>query len=101
MSVVALAVGVFCAALGHVLLRRFFQRRAWVGIALALASFATGQLGYYVALLGLDVGVVYMANGLIPATALALAHALLGEEVRRQQITAVAVIAVGVAVYAL
>ncbi|MAE96960.1 MAG: hypothetical protein CL910_20110 [Deltaproteobacteria bacterium] len=97
----ALGVGVLAAALGHVLLRRFFLKRSVAMLVLAILAFLVGQVGYYVALLGLDVGVVYMATGLIPAIGLALAHGLLREPANRHQIAAVALIALGVFVYTL
>ena len=96
---IALAFGVVAAGAGHVLLRRFFLDRTALGAVVAVTAFVAGQVGYYVALRGLDVGSVYMANGLIPVVALALSHALLDERVSRHQIGATALIVAGVIVY--
>ncbi len=99
MHLAALAGGVAAAAAGHVLLRGSLVGRSAPTLLLAVAAFLVGQVGYYVALRGLEVGTVYMANGFIPVIALALSRALLGERVTARQAASVGLIVLGVLVY--
>ena len=89
-SFAALVFGVVAAAAGHVLLRRFFLGRSLAGLAAAGGTLLAGQIGYYIALRGLDIGSVYMANGFIPVIAIALSTWLLDERIAPRQIGAVA-----------
>ena len=66
----------------------------------ALALFGLAQIGFFVALTQLEVGVVYMSTGVIQLLVLVLSRSVLREHVTRDHLIAVALIMGGLIVYA-
>jgi drug/metabolite transporter (DMT)-like permease len=96
----ALGAALVCTALGQITYKRYFQRRCWPLLAAAFATFAAAQIGFFVALKELAVGVVYMSMGLTQVLVLALSHYVLREAVTRHHLVAVALIVGGLVLYA-
>jgi drug/metabolite transporter (DMT)-like permease len=96
----ALGAALVCTAVGQVAYKRYFALRQGPLLAAAFATFAVAQLGFFVALKGLEVGVVYMSMGLAQVLVLALSHYVLGETVTRRHLVAVGLIVGGLVLYA-
>ena len=90
-----------CTALAQISYKLFFARGRRPGVfVLSMSLFVLAQIGFFVALTHLEVGVVYMSTGLIHVLVLALARLVLGEKITRHHVAAVALIAGGLLVYA-
>ena len=101
MSAVALAVGLTGTAVAHVTYKTFVARgRRLVLLLAAMGLFGLAQLGFFVALTGLDVGIVYMSTAFTHALVLALSKFVLGEEVGRHHLVAIALVTIGLVLYA-
>jgi drug/metabolite transporter (DMT)-like permease len=81
--------------------KSYFRDRRFSLLILAAASFGVGQLGFFLALKSLNLGLVYMATGLIQVLVLWSSRVLLKETVSAHQALAVGAIVFGVALYAL
>jgi undecaprenyl phosphate-alpha-L-ara4N flippase subunit ArnE len=75
------------------------KRRRLSLLALALSLFALAQIGFFVALTLLDLGVVYMSTGLIQVIVLLLSRFVLKENISRDHWIAVGLIWGGLVLY--
>ena len=99
MAVLCLLAALVCTAVGQVAYKAHVDRRRGPLLAVALGLFAVAQLGFFLALTGLDVGVVYMSMGLSQVLVLILASRVLGESVTRHHVVAAGLILGGLALY--
>ena len=101
MAPVSLAAGLICTAFAQYSYKSYYVRSRSRPILLrALILFAVAQVGFFVALTGLEVGVVYMSTGVIHVLVLALSKFGLRENVNRNHLVAVALIVGGLLLYA-
>ncbi len=107
---IALVVSLGLAGIGQVLFKRWALARAAAQpagrlapisrLVPALVAFAVAQLGFFVALTKLSVGVVYMSTAATQVLVLYLSYWWLGEAVTKHHITGVAAIVLGILLYA-
>ena len=96
-----LAVALVCTALAQVTYKMYFSRGRHFGrLVGALALFGLAQIGFFLALTRLDIGVVYMSMGAVHLMVLALSRFVLREEVGWNHMIAVMLIAGGLIFYA-
>lgn len=100
-GVLSLAIGLAGGAAGHVAYKAYFRARSLPVLLVAGASFGIGQLGFFFALKSLNLGLVYMATGLIQVVVLMLSRVVLKEVVSARHTVAVGIITAGVVLYAL
>ena len=101
MSVFALAVGLTGTAVAHVTYKTFVARGRRIALFLiAMGLFGLAQAGFFVALTGLEVGVVYMSTAITHALVLALSRFVLGEEIGRHHLVAIGLVTIGLVLYA-
>jgi drug/metabolite transporter (DMT)-like permease len=99
---VVLSVALASTAFAQLSYKLYFVRgRSMRMFGTALALFVLAQLGFFFALTRLEVGVVYMSTGLIHLLVMALSRFVLHEDISRDHLVAVAMIAAGLLVYAL
>ena len=96
----ALSVGLLSAAMGQVAYKLWFQRRGSFLLAAALGLFVLGQVGFFVALTGLALGLVYMSTALSQIVVLALSSGVVGERLTRDHAVGVGLIVLGILLYA-
>lgn len=111
-AVLALVAALACTAFGQLAYKQLVDgrrgglRSGWRDprslrlLFMALALFGTAQIGFFLALRGLSVGVVYMSTGLTQVLVLALSRVVLREGVGSDHAIAVGLILSGLALYA-
>lgn len=96
-----LGVAVASAAFAQVSYKLFFLRDKRRALLLqAFGLFATAQIAFFLALTQLEIGVVYMATGLIHVLILGLSRFVLDEHITSDHLIAVGAIVLGLVVYA-
>jgi multidrug transporter EmrE-like cation transporter len=101
MAWIILVVAVCLVAFAQVTFKTAVQPRSTVRLAIALGLFGVAQLGFFLALRDLDVGMVYMATGITHVLVLGLSWRWLGESLEARHVVAGALIIAGMAVYGL
>ena len=97
-----LSVALASTAFAQLSYKLYFVRgRPLRMLGTALTLFLLAQLGFFFALTQLEVGVVYMSTGLVHLLVIALSKFVLDEDITRDHVVAVAMIATGLVVYAL
>ena len=96
-----LSVALASTAFAQLSYKLYFVRgRSIRTLATALSLFVLAQVGFFFALTRLEVGVVYMSTGLVHMLVMALSRFVLRENVSRDHLLAVAMIATGLLIYA-
>ena len=96
-----LAAALVCTALAQLTYKMYFSRGRHVGrLVGALALFGLAQIGFFLALTLLEIGVVYMSMGAVHLMVLALSRYVLHEDVGWNHMVAVLMIAGGLIFYA-
>ena len=102
MSLILVAVALTSTAFAQLSYKLYFLRGRRLRIlAVALSLFVLAQVGFFLALTRLDVGVVYMATGLIHILVIGLSRSVLHERVTGDHLVAVTLIAGGLILCAL
>jgi drug/metabolite transporter (DMT)-like permease len=97
-----LALALTGTAFGQLSYKLYFVRgRSPRMLVAALGLFVLAQVGFFVALTHLEVGVVYMSTGLVHLLVITLSRVVLKEHITRDHLVAVALIAAGLVIYAL
>ncbi|HEU4429460.1 MAG TPA: EamA family transporter [Myxococcota bacterium] len=99
-SLLALGVGLLAAAAGQVVFKQWSQRHSHALLAGAIGLFALGQGGFFVALMGLDVGLVYMSTALSQLLVMGLSRAVFSERLDRDHAIGIGLIVAGIVLYA-
>ncbi|MDJ0927433.1 MAG: hypothetical protein QNJ73_07245 [Gammaproteobacteria bacterium] len=100
MSIASLVTALILVAVAQLNFKLFVMNRSIISLVLMLACFALAQLGFFVALLELQVGVVYMSTALTHGLVMLFAKYVLQEQVTRHHVGSLAVIVTGLVIYA-
>lgn len=101
MGPTSLAVALVCTAVAQLSYKLYFAAGRKLSVLVrALVLFGLAQIGFFVALTQLDIGVVYMSTGAVHVVVLALSRIVLREQVTKDHVIAIALIAGGLIVYA-
>lgn len=101
MAAALLGLALLCTAFAQFSYKLYYVRnRRRLILVRALALFAAAQLGFFLALTQLEIGVVYMSTGLIQVLVLALSRFALQENVTGNHVFAVLLIVGGLFLYA-
>jgi len=96
-----LASALVCTAFAQFSYKLYFvKQRPRPALLCALVLFAIAQLGFFLALTQLAIGVVYMSTGITQVLVLALSRYALRENVTHDHLIAVLLIIGGLVVYA-
>ena len=96
-----LGAALLSTALAQVSYKFWISRnRARSVLLIALGLFAAAQVGFFVSLTTLEVGLVYMSTGLIHVAVLLLSYFVLEERLTMDHWIAVALIGGGLVIYA-
>ena len=94
-----LVVSVTLVAVAQVTFKRSMTESNRLQFLGAMALFGVAQIGFFFALLGIEVGMVYMATALTHVIVLVLSHRWLGERMERGHLVAAGIVALGVLIY--
>lgn len=101
MGAAFLATALLCTALAQLSYKLYFTAgRRLALLYRALILFGIAQVGFFVALTRLDIGVVYMSTGFVQVLVLLFSRFVLREDVTRDHVIAVGLIVGGLIVYA-
>lgn len=101
MTALVLGLALLSTAVAQVSYKTYVAVRRETGVLfLALGLFGLAQIGFFVSLTTLDVGRVYMSTGLIHVMVLILSRFVLKESITIDHWIAVALITLGLVLYA-
>ena len=101
MTGIILVMAVTAVAVAQVAFKTAVAPRRPLRLAATMALFALAQLGFFVALRSLEVGLVYMATGITHVLVLLLSWRWLGESIGTRHVVAGTLIVSGVIIYGL
>ena len=98
-SWLSLIVSVFSVSIGQIRYKIFSQRKKFLFLFIAISGIGLAQITNYIALLSIDVGVVYMFMGINQVLVLLGSVYILKEEICQSQIIAIIIIISGIILY--
>lgn len=99
-SFIVLAAALTSVAFGQLNFKLYAVKSSYVNLAIAIVLFAAAQVGFFVALMDLRIGVVYMSTALTQGLVLLLSHYVLRETISRHHGIALLLIVIGIVLYA-
>jgi drug/metabolite transporter (DMT)-like permease len=100
-SVTSLVAALVLFSGGQIAFKLYFERKQLLLLLGACGTFVVAQIGFFLALRELSVGIVSMSMGLAQVLVLAMSHYVLRETVTRHHLIAVGLIVSGLGLYAL